>query len=135
MTPILDISAVGLPLTCERQNAVQTRCRKVVDVVVTAIVTPGEARLRIIATTPPQDFWYKVFFFTRYGVLRTDTARESLELGDHPRYVCRSEKLREVLMDELMQNWQQYGIWPDRRPLGTQLLALWQKQRQEVLHG
>jgi hypothetical protein len=89
----------------------------------TAMMAAGRP-VDIFAQTRGGGFWYKVYLFTPYGVLKSDTGWEHLERKHFALRVIKSQGLARVSFDALMANWQRYGVWERSRPIARGVAAL-----------
>jgi|SRR5882672_8980700 len=86
--------------------------------------------VEVYAKTTFEGFWYKVYFFTPHGVFSSTTTSECVGTKQWTlaliRYTQRlTWPLALTSLEGVMQNWQQYGVWQDRRPIGAALLRIW----------
>jgi hypothetical protein len=72
------------------------------------------------------DFWYKVYFFTPYGVFISDTANEDWTREAYGRHFVARRRLMPVPIRAVLANWDQGGLWVKEKPLSALLLAQWQ---------
>jgi hypothetical protein len=91
----------------------------------TAMMAAGRP-VDIFAQTRGGGFWYKVYLFTPYGVLKSDTGWEHLERKHFALRVIKSQGLARVSLPSLMANWQRFGVWERRRPMGAALVRWWE---------
>jgi hypothetical protein len=75
--------------------------------------------------TREEQFWYKVYFFTPAGVLKSDTTGDFLTTRQEARRVTRAQGLKRVPFEVLMRNWQAHGLWEKSRPISERLLRDW----------
>ena len=78
------------------------------------------------AMTSLRGFWYKVFLFAPESVLQLNTIAEHLVTASWARAVIQSSQhksypFRQTMLDDVLRNWQRYGVW-DSRPLNVPLL-------------
>jgi hypothetical protein len=74
-------------------------------------------------------FWYKVLFFTPYGVIKTDTGNETFLTSKEARFLVRTQDLRLVPLTAVLENWDTGDFWSDGKPISTLLLETWRQER------
>ena len=121
----------GHPESQKEQREVQ-RKRRILDAIIAALESERGEDLAIYAQTccdsereEENKFWYKVFFFTRHGVLKLDTGSETLDTKENARAIIRSQKLRPVSLEGLVKNWLRYGIWKSDTSFAVGLARKW----------
>src|SRR3989442_1643436 len=62
-------------------------------------------------------FWYKVYFISPYGALKSDTTGEVCERTAFPRRVIHDRNLRRVPVGAVMENWHVGDLRERSRPL------------------
>jgi hypothetical protein len=102
----------------------QSKEHRVADYLAEAIAS--NLPVDVFAQNRGGDFWYKVYLFTPYGVLKSDTGGEHLELKRDALRVIQRRALARVSLPSLMANWQRFGVWERSRPIGTELVRWWE---------
>jgi hypothetical protein len=80
-------------------------------------------------------FWYKVYFFTPHGALKSDTTGEHMDTKAFARAVIKSQDLRAVPLTAVMENWQMGTLWERSKPLSALLLRAWQARERRYMQG
>jgi hypothetical protein len=100
----------------------QSKEQRVIEYLYNAIATGSD--VEIYAPIDCRDFIYKVFCFSPFGVLGSDTGYERIVSRTFAKRVIRHQDLSQVSLNDLMCNWLRWGVWSSR-PISAALLQHW----------